>query len=58
MKLKYEGKGKKYRVLGIYKPELFKLTFALWWLYVTFDWTQSPYSIDSRCMNIYLVVVG
>lgn len=50
--VKYERKG---RVFGIYKSEVFKLTIAFWYLYVTFDWTQSPYAVG-RCLNIFMVV--
>lgn len=53
----YEGKGESCRALGVYKPELFKLTIALWWLYVTLSWDQSPYRRSwARCFNIFVVV--
>lgn len=46
-----------YRAIGIYKPELFKLTIALWWLYITFSWLQSPYRRSwARTLNIFVVL--
>lgn len=52
----YHGKGPKYRSIGVRRPELYKLHIALWWLYVTLDWQQSPYRKDSRCLKIFVVV--
>lgn len=49
------GKDHAFRRIGIYQPECSKLTIALWLLYITFDWIQSPYREKSRCLNIFVV---
>lgn len=51
----YQGGAPKYRRLGIYRPELFKLHIALWWLYVTFDWSKPPYR-SGRTLDIFMVM--
>lgn len=52
----YYEKG--HRAIGVCRPEVFKLHLALWWLYITLDWSQSPYRIGSKEFSIFVVRRG